>query len=51
MNFTLVIVMIMAGMGVVLGLPYLMFKKKEGQNKSWAQTLEDGRKRRAGHVL
>lgn len=41
---------LLAGMGVVMGLPYLLFKKKDAVGKSWAQQLEDSRKRRVGHV-
>lgn len=49
-NFFMVMTVLLAGMGVVMGLPYLLFKKKDAAGKSWAQQLEDSRKRRGGHV-
>ena len=49
-NLALVFFVILAGMGVVLGIPYLMYGRKAGQVKSWTQQLEDSRKVRVGHV-
>ena len=52
-NITMVIFMVMIGISVVLGIPYMMFQKKgKGASaKSFAQVLEDSRKRRGGHTL
>ena len=49
-NFFMVMSVLVAGMGVVMGLPYLLFKKKDAPGTSWAQQLEDSRKKRVGHV-
>lgn len=49
-NFPMVLVMIVAGVGVVMGVPYVLFGKS-GKTRSWAEQLEDSRKQRVGHVL
>eukprot|EP01025_Chloroclados_australasicus_P059193 TRINITY_DN7475_c0_g2_i3.p1 TRINITY_DN7475_c0_g2~~TRINITY_DN7475_c0_g2_i3.p1 ORF type:complete len:352 (-),score=57.18 TRINITY_DN7475_c0_g2_i3:436-1491(-) len=51
-NFAMVIFMVLIGVLVVLGIPYMMFRRKDGKgaNKSFAQMLEEARKKRAGHT-
>ena len=49
-NLGLIFLVIASGMGVVLGIPYMLYGKNSGQAKSWAQQLEDSRKVRVGHV-
>lgn len=49
-NLGLIFFVVVAGMGVVLGIPYMLYGKQGGQAKSWAQQLEDSRKVRVGHV-
>lgn len=50
-NLALVVGVVLAGMGVVLGLPHLMYTKSGKGSKSWAQQLEESRKVRGGHTL
>eukprot|EP01023_Acetabularia_acetabulum_P010108 TRINITY_DN14601_c0_g2_i3.p1 TRINITY_DN14601_c0_g2~~TRINITY_DN14601_c0_g2_i3.p1 ORF type:complete len:595 (-),score=134.57 TRINITY_DN14601_c0_g2_i3:723-2507(-) len=52
-NFSLVVVMVFVGMGVVLGIPYMVVKRGGGKGRSaWAQSKEQAyveqRKKRVG---
>jgi hypothetical protein len=49
-NFSLMFLVIFAGMGVVLAAQYLLQLKRNKTGKAWVQRLEDSRKRRVGHV-
>lgn len=48
-NFFMVVLVALLGSSVVMGVPY-MLKSKQSNGKTIAQTLEDRRKRRGGHM-
>lgn len=51
-NFTFVVLLVMAGLTVVLAMPYFLLKKKGKQSMSgsFSQILQSSKKKQAGHM-